>query len=619
MKYTSNLLLLLSLLIILVQGNGHNSLLVLPSTDVRCRPWSFYNHINKQCECYSNVHTDNIVKCTEHSVFLRYGFCMTFREEENGFYVGQCKYFDLSKYNTSDTVNYIRLPDNVSDLNEYMCTPLNRKRESDVCGECIEGYGVSVASITPVINMCEKCSDSYWLNLIGYLLLELLQVVVTYCVILIFRVKFTSSPLIVLVLYCQMQEVAFRLTSNAVTVLNSRISTFWGVQIALCGIVNLDIWQYIIPAFCTSSLKNFKVAYLSYVPFIYLLLLLVFTGVCIKLHSKSIRPIIWLWSKLNGILTRINVKWDTIIDTFATIFFLSYTNLVFTSIWITYAILPKVIFNAKNFSVVADLRVYLDPNTKYLVGEHLTLVTSFLITYIIVLPLPILLALYPIGCFRSLLFRSPIISRHMGTINTFLDKYYYCYRDGLDGGRDMRSFISFYYFVHWLILALSTIELPLPGLFVNMTDIVFAVISVLIAIVRPYKKTYMNTVDTLVLANLGIFFHFLDQCRWQTTVSATETCYILLSLINTIVPLAVIIAIGYRVFILLKKSSCCRQNIRDIDGEELIDQSIFNLNIDDANETPVQDHNIIILHSEQYSQENNYGSTERFLTQSYPI
>ena len=182
----------------------------------------------------------------------------------------------------------------------------------------------------------------------------------------------------------------------------------------------------------------------------------------------------------------------------------------------------------------------------------------------------------------------------------------------------MRSFVSFYYFVHWLILALSTIELPLPGLFVNMTDIVFAVIGVLIAVVRPYKKTYMNVVDTLILANLGIFFHFLDQCRWQPTVSSTETCYVLLSLINMIVPLAVIIAIGYRVFILLKKSSCCRQNIRDIDGEELVHESSFNLNIDDASETPVPDHNII-LHSEQYSQENNYGSTERFLAQSYPI
>ncbi len=610
MKFTriSNLLSLL-LLIILVQGNDDNSLSVQPSADDHCHPWSFYNHTNKQCECYSNAYTDYIVKCTEHGTLLRYGYCMTFKEGD-GFYVGQCKYFDLTKYHISDTVNYIKLPDDVSDLNEYMCTPLNRKNESDMCGECMEGYGISVASVTPVINRCEKCSDSSWLHLVGYLFLEFLQVVVTYCVILIFRIKFTSSPLIVLMLYCQMQELAFRLSSSAVTILNPKISTFWGIQIALCGVFNLDIWRYTIPAFCTSSIKT-KVAYLSYVPFIYLLLLLILcAGVCIKLYSKNIRPIIWLWSKLNGLLSHINVRWDTVIDTFATIFFLSYSNLVFTSIWTTYAILPKVIWNAKNVSVVADFRAYLDPSTKYLDGEHLTFViVSFLITYMLVLPLPILLALYPIKCFRSLFFRCPVVSCHMGTINTFLDKFYYCYRDGLNGGRDMRSFVSFYYFVHWLTLIL-TIALSLPQrLFVNITDIMFSVMAILIAVVQPYKKPYMNIADTLVLANLGLFFHLLDQCRWQITVSSTETCYILLSLVNTIVPVAVIVAIGYRVFVLLKKSmSCCRQNIGDIQDEDLVDQTSF------LCETP--DH---LLDSEQHNQENKYGSTERVLAQSYPI
>jgi hypothetical protein len=179
----------------------------------------------------------------------------------------------------------------------------------------------------------------------------------------------------------------------------------------------------------------------------------------------------------------------------------------------------------------------------------------------------------------------------------------------------MRSFVSFYYFVHWLTPILSAIVLPLPqGLFLNITHIMFSVMSILIAVVQPYKKPYMNIADTLVLANLGLFFHLLDQCRWQYTVSSTETCYVLLSLVNTIVPVAVMIAIGYRVFILLKKSSCSRQNTRDIQDEELVDQISFTLDMDDTCETP--DH---LLHSEQHNQENKYGSTERVLAQSYPI
>ena len=618
MKSRSNLLSLL-ITVILVQGND-SSLLVLPSTDNHCPPWFFYNHTNKQCECYRHAYTDDIVKCidSEHDVLLRSGFCMTFKEGK-GFYVGQCKYFDFStnKYNVSE--NYIRLPKDVSDLNDYMCKPLNRKSESDICSQCIDGYGTSVASISTVINTCKKCPDSYWLHLVGYLLLELLQVVVTYCVILISGIKFTSSPLVVLVLYCQMQELAFLLPSNTITIPTHKISTLLGVTITFCDIFNLDLGRYMFPAFCSSSSLNaLKVANLNYIPFIYLLLLLIFTRVCIKLHSKNIRLITSLWNKVNGLLICINVKWDAVIDAFATIFFLSYANLVFTSIWTTHSILPMVIWNANNISLVnKDLRVYSDPSTNYFAVEHLAfvLVSSF-ITYIIVLPLPIILALYPIKCFRSLLFRCPIVSHHMGTINTFLDRFYYCYRDGLDGGRDMRSFVSLYYFVHWLFFILSAVELPLPGgLFVNVSDITFTVLGVLIAVVRPYKKTYMNIADTLILAHLGLFFHLLDACGWQKTDLATDTCYTLLSLHNMIVPLSVIIAVSYRLFIILKKSLYCRQSIRDIHDEESVEQASFNSDINNAHETP---HHLLLNHSEQDNQENNYGSTEQSLAQYYP-
>jgi hypothetical protein len=205
----------------------------------------------------------------------------------------------------------------------------------------------------------------------------------------------------------------------------------------------------------------------------------------------------------------------------------------------------------------------------------------------------------------------------MGNINAYLDKFYYYYRDGLDGGRDMRSFASFYHFVYWLHFGLiSVAELLQFDVNINtVTGIVFGTFGFLVAVVRPYKRAFMNVVDTLILANIALTFLLFHVCSSQRTFSSTETCFILFSLINTIVPAAVIIAIGYRIFILLKKSSCCRQNIKDIQDEELVDQTSFSLDTDDICETP--DH--LILHSEQHNQENNYGSTERVLAQSSPI
>ena len=602
------LLAFLSLLItvILAQGNGDFSS-VLHSTDEPCATWSFYNHSNKRCECYSNAHADNIiVKCTEDSVLLRLGYCMTYKEG-SGFYVGECKmYFDLSKYNVSDTVYFIRLPRNVSELNAYMCAPLNR--EGNMCGQCIEGYGPSITSVTSVRNQCEKCPEARCLG--GYLILELLQVVVIYGLILILRIKYTSSPLIVLVLYCQLQELAFLRASN--TIHNSNISTLWEVQVTILGIINLDIVRYIIPAFCVSPrLRVFETAYLNYIPFIYLLLMLLFTWICIKFHSRNVRPIVWLWNKLNGLVIHINATWDTIIDAFVTVFLLSYANLAFTSNLIFAALSPTVTWNANNFSVIEDLRVHLDPSIHFFTGEHRAFVIfSFLIGFFVVLPLPILLALYPIKRFRSLLFRSPIIGRRMGTINTFLDKFYCCYRDGLDGGRDMRSFVSLYYFVHLLFFSLIFTGLPLPECVdVNVSDVLFTVMSILVAIVRPYKKTYMNIADTLILAHLGLFFHLLDACQEQNTFSSSETCYILLSLLNLIVPLAMIIAIGYRIFVLLRKSQCWYRNIRaniDKEDSELVEPASFNT-------VDAHEHHDHLLQSEKLDQDSNYGSTEQSL------
>ena len=596
MKSRSDFLSILSFLItvILVQGN-ENCSSVLPSVDDYCHPWSFYNHTDKHCECYSNAYTDDIVKCTEHGVLLRYGFCMTF-EKGDGFYVGQCNYFDLSKYNISDTANYISLPGNVSDLNDYMCAPLNRK--GSLCGQCKDGYG---HTITSVGNTCEKCYRDFWLVLLlSYLFLELLQVIVAYFVLLLIRVKFGSAPLMVFILNCQIQELIYLAVQVRFDAKNLIIQ-YWRALTIFYAIFNLNFLQYIIPPFCVfPSLKAYQVVFLDYIPVIYLLLLLMFTRVCIKLHSKKFRLIMWLWKKLNQVLVHINARWDKIVDAFVTVFLFSHTNLVFTSI--RTAMLPLTVWNAKNVSVEQKFYVNLDPDVEYYGEQHLPFVAiSSLITYLIVLPLPVLLALYPIKCFRSLLFRSPIVSRHMGTINTFLEKFYYCYRDGLDGGRDMRSFAPLYYFVYWLLFFLIVI-VSLLHLIVNICAILFAMLGFLIAIVRPYKRTFMNVADTLILANLSLLYQLLYVCGSQETSSSTETCFIFLNLINTIVPIAVIIAIGYRVFNLLKKSSCCQQNIRDIDGEELVDQNSFNL---DRCETSGN-----LFHSEQHNQENNYGSFE---------
>ena len=93
--------------------------------DDQCPPWFFYNATTKTCECYSSPSTDNIVKCTKKEALLKLGYCMTY-EEESGFSFGLCDNIKVERLNTTKD-NYIILPSSVSDLNDYMCGPMNRK------------------------------------------------------------------------------------------------------------------------------------------------------------------------------------------------------------------------------------------------------------------------------------------------------------------------------------------------------------------------------------------------------------------------------------------------------------------------------------------------------------
>ena len=113
---------------------------------ILCPPWFVYNTTTNQCECYSNPSLNGIVKCAEEAALLRLGYCTTYQEEA-GLSVGSCNYLRPSLYEVTDD-NYIRLPDNVSELNDYLCGPVNRKGK--LCSECIDGFGPSIFTVTPI-------------------------------------------------------------------------------------------------------------------------------------------------------------------------------------------------------------------------------------------------------------------------------------------------------------------------------------------------------------------------------------------------------------------------------------------------------------------------------------
>ena len=155
----------------------------------------------------------------------------------------------------------------------------------------------------------------------------------------------------------------------------------------------------------------------------------------------------------------------------------------------------------------------------YLFHPLFTLTSGNLKLYAIVIPgilflilfsllPPLFLALYPMKLFRVSVSKCRLNSI---TFNIFADKIYSCYRNGLNGGRDLRSFSALYFFVRLSIYLVAHVCVLLSKETMFMaTDIwfplgtLFLITALSIATVRPYTHNYMNILDTLLLSNLAL-------------------------------------------------------------------------------------------------------------------
>ena len=83
------------------------------------------------------------------------------------------------------------IPENISELNNYMCGPLNRK--GYLCSDCIDGFGPSMSLIEHPSH-CYECRGNYR-EVVLYLVIALLSVTLFYLIILVFQVTLTYASI----------------------------------------------------------------------------------------------------------------------------------------------------------------------------------------------------------------------------------------------------------------------------------------------------------------------------------------------------------------------------------------------------------------------------------------
>ena len=250
-----------------------------------------------------------------------------------------------------------------------------------------------------------------------------------------------------------------------------------------------------------------------------------------------------LWRPFHRCLAKLhqgcNIKSD-IIDVFITFFLLSYTKCVYLSIFVLNFHHVIVLDSQHHFIYSKGLRVRLgiDPRLDYLGKHYLPYGIFSMLALVLFIFLPSLfLILYPIRAFRSCLFKCHLDSI---SLNTFADKLQSCYRNGLDGGCDMRSLSGVFFNLRILVFTclqvLYLIE-RIPRML--LLGIISAVISLTIALISPYQRTYMNVFDSLLFFNLGLLYLLVDSNLFHSVIArllliAPIICIVVLVLLRNL-------------------------------------------------------------------------------------
>ena len=220
---------------------------------------------------------------------------MTYENEE-GIFISPCNYHIAKEHNITADKMYTNLPENITELNDYMCVPLNSKGLA--CSECIDSFGCSIISRD---FGCSVCANT-WYSVPLYLFMEFVSIKIFYFIILFFQISMTSAPMLAYVFYSQVGvSTLLRLQNNSFEA--GYTINFTSIVITFYNFWNLDFFQYILPPFCVSpKLQRIHIVTLYYITAFHPLCLIGITWFFIKLHTCDIKLITWLWRKVKHTL-----------------------------------------------------------------------------------------------------------------------------------------------------------------------------------------------------------------------------------------------------------------------------------------------------------------------------
>ena len=482
---------------------------------------------NEVCKCNLEY---GPTSCGEnYTIYLKLGYCMNLLNGSVAY--GKCPYVS-SEWRNDEHEHYSFLYNELF-LNSSMCDDLDR--EKILCSSCKEGYGVAIYSGSWYCTPCTLGGYAWLL----YIALETVPVTVFFLVVVFFNVRATSPPMTGFILFNQMLVIFLRNQFFVIPLLKIYPNARYIVSIGLTlsGFWNLDFFRDIIPHFCVShALKNLEIIHFRCLFAMYPFLLLVTLVICIKLYNRGI---VCLWKPIHQYFARHRRAFNanaSLVDAMAAFLLFSYFN--FTSVvfyylqWINIHILCGNSYSYSTF--------FIEPDGKNKLQYLIPIVSVALV--VLALP-PILLIAYPSKVFRKCLARTQL--NNWQPLHMFVEKFQGDYKDGTQGTYDYRFLSGVYLLLRIvLVVQLHSSYYLNRNYYSGMALFIFFFPTLFLALVRPYKKTYMNTLESLLFTVCWLinyyYLKYIDSYHHKTT-------YLVVICILAAIPMcAFILYSGYR-------------------------------------------------------------------------
>ncbi len=496
-----------------------------------CPPGFYLNSSAKICDCFkdNSLRIHCLVFKTEAQVKTgHWAGYLSSNETSETFAVGPCALTFCTFKNQVPHSQFYRLPSTASELETLVCSD---HRYGTLCGLCQKGYTTYYNSPTFKCGTENLCSY----GILFYILSEIIPVTTFFLVIVVFDIPLISGSLHSFIFYAQTLDVFYISVKDGVK-FESFSKPLVVVFEIFYGIFNLKFFNSDSLSFCVfKNLTAMDVFLIQYGTVIYAFFLILVTvcimkvnslhmciKICHKFGRRNIRK-----SIINGITAVVVLYYFKCLDLFCSI------------------LIPANVYVKGRINKTVTL---FNGELEYLKGRHWHYaIPAFICLFIIILPPP----LFILG--NTILQKLTESKRQQNVLFSIMTKLRQKFKPILSSFqkcfRDERQFFAGLFFIYRILLVLPTL---FSNSSISLTyvyaEIFLLIILLLHFLFRPFKTSWHNTIDVVLLANLvlvnliTLLNHYTKNIQYMNRNFQTVLEIIQISLIS--IPAMYIIGFG---------------------------------------------------------------------------